>query len=85
MKMMVIFLKFDFPPEMFGDLLDMFWHHHWCPRNDVDPLTINFVSKKMGQQRRRIIVLSFSADQINQRCHLEPSCTLFDSLVLIFV
>ena len=37
------FWKIDFVSELFGDLWDMFWHHDWCLRNYLDPLTINFL------------------------------------------
>ena len=28
--------KSDFVSEMFGDLWDIFWHHHWCLKLYLD-------------------------------------------------
>ena len=63
---------------MLGDLRDMFWHHHWCMIDYLDPRMIVFSFKKeIGPKIRRIIVVSFSAIQITQKSHLEPIYALF--------
>ena len=46
MNMLMTFSNFDFVSEVFWDLWDMFWHHHWCLSNYLDPFTINFFEKK---------------------------------------
>jgi hypothetical protein len=64
-----------FVTELFGDVWDMFWHHDWCLKNDLDLPAINFLIKQkwIGLKRRRIIVRSFSTTQIIQQSHLDPS------------
>ena len=45
--MMILYLKnskFNVVSEMFGELREMCWNHHWCITNYLDPLTINFFS-----------------------------------------
>ena len=58
--------------EMFGDLWDMCWHHDWCLRNYLDPLTINFCLLKLNRSRKhRIIVMSYSAIRVIHESRLE--------------
>ena len=45
------FEKYGFASEMFGDLWDMFWHHHWCLRTYQEPLTIIFSNKIKGSTK----------------------------------
>ena len=41
----------DLFSEKPGDLWDMFWHHHWCLRNDLGPLTITLFLKNGDAQK----------------------------------
>ena len=52
MKMLMNRSFFDLFSEMFGDLWDMLWHHHWCIRPYLDPLTINFLSTKINRSKK---------------------------------
>jgi hypothetical protein len=38
--------------DMFGDLWDMFWHHHWGLRNYLEPLTVSFFESKMNRNKK---------------------------------
>ncbi len=50
----------DLFAEVFEDLWDMFWHHHWGIQNYLEPLTIIFFdTDKIGLKRCRLIVVSF--------------------------
>ena len=41
----------EFFSKVFGDLWDMFWHHHWCLIHYLDNLTVIF-SKKVNRSNK---------------------------------
>jgi hypothetical protein len=52
MKMLMNISNFDLFSEMFGELWDMFWHHHWCLRNYLEPLTIILFERKINRSKK---------------------------------
>jgi len=56
-------LAIRFFTEMVGDLWGMFWHHHWCLKNYLDPLTINLkknINKCKKTQNHRTVSFRYS-------------------------